>query len=165
MKREKRKKRSPGQRRWDPLLPAAPSHPDYYEKAGITVPTRGYRNQLYSVFARDHEDGSIHISFHRHDRSAIRDWRHYQAIKNEVAGPERTAIEVFPPESYLFDTANEYHLWVLPEDVQLPYLAMHPEGPHLMTDADVKEQLGADTKARQRNWQPGIPTGMGAQHG
>jgi hypothetical protein len=122
-------------------------------------PDQIYVNNLYSVYVRDIGGGALHISFHRHSRGPVRDWRHFQAIKNEVAGPERLAIEVFPPESSLVDEANEYHLWVIPEGTEEGF-------PFLFSDKRVGDQQEMDrefgrTRARQRDWQPGIPTGRG----
>ena len=57
----------------------------------------------------------------RHDKHPVRSWLDLQRIKNEVAGPERVAVEVFPPEAELVDEANFYHLWVLPEGFELPF--------------------------------------------
>ncbi len=74
----------------------------------------------------------------------IRDWRVLQRIKNDVAGPEREAIEICPAESRLVDTANQYHLWVLPEGEKMP-LGFHER---LVTD-DVGK-----TGARQRRHEP-----------
>jgi hypothetical protein len=34
-----------------------------------------------------------------------------QRIKNEILGPEEEAMELYPTESRLMDTANQYHLW------------------------------------------------------
>ena len=45
----------------------------------------------------------------------IKDWRHFQQIKNEIAGEEREAVEIYPAESRKVDTSNKWHLWVLPE--------------------------------------------------
>ena len=56
----------------------------------------------------------------RRDRSATHDWRHLQRIKNELCGPEREAIELYPAESRLVDTNNQYHLFVLPEGFTMP---------------------------------------------
>jgi hypothetical protein len=61
------------------------------------------------------EASGLHLSIRHNERKAIRDWRHFQRIKNELAGSEREAVEIFPPESQLVDTSNQYHLWVLPE--------------------------------------------------
>jgi hypothetical protein len=57
----------------------------------------------------------------RHDKHPLRSWADLQRIKNEVAGPERVAVEVFPPEAELVDEANFYHLWALPEGFELPF--------------------------------------------
>lgn len=48
-------------------------------------------------------------------------WRDKQRIKNELFGPERTAVEVFPAESRLVDGANMFHLWILPAGTTLPF--------------------------------------------
>ena len=49
---------------------------------------------------------------HRHDKKPIGVWRTLQDAKNQAVGPEREAIQVFPPESQVTDTVNHYHLWV-----------------------------------------------------
>ena len=76
---------------------------------------RVFQNDLYEVTVyRDEPPGLpalVHISIKRRDRSAIRDWRHFQRIKNEVLGPEHEAVELYPAESRLVDAANQYHLW------------------------------------------------------
>jgi hypothetical protein len=59
--------------------------------------------------------GALHLSIKRRDRKVIHDWRDLQQIKNDCAGPEREALELYPAESRLIDTANQYHLWVAPE--------------------------------------------------
>jgi hypothetical protein len=48
-------------------------------------------------------------------------WSEKQRIKNEIFGPERVAVEVFPKESELVDATNMYHLWILPKGMQLPF--------------------------------------------
>lgn len=61
------------------------------------------------------------LSIKRRDRSAIRDWRDLQEIKNRIIGEEHEGFEVYPAESQLVDTANTYHLWVfLDPKVRLP---------------------------------------------
>lgn len=55
----------------------------------------------------------LHISYHRRDRKPARDWRHTQSIKNDIVGDEQEMVEMYPAESRLVDTANEYHLWGL----------------------------------------------------
>lgn len=79
-----------------------------------------WRNKFYTVVKTILEPdlgeaSGIHLSIRHNERKAVRDWRHFQRIKNELAGAEREAVEIFPPESQLVDTSNQYHLWVLPE--------------------------------------------------
>lgn len=76
-------------------------------------------NNIYQVSVHFKTEGAwegpIHLAIVRRDRSAVHDWRHLQRIKNEIVGPEREAIEVYPGESRLVDTNNQFHLWVFPE--------------------------------------------------
>ena len=62
-----------------------------------------------------------HLSIKRHDRESMHDWRDLQMIKTVLCGPEAEAMEVYPAESRLVDTANQYHLWVLPKGMALPF--------------------------------------------
>ncbi len=52
------------------------------------------------------------LSVQREDKEPIRNWRVLQDIKNDVAGVDRTAAEIYPPETEVTDTGNMYHLWV-----------------------------------------------------
>ena len=84
-------------------------------------------NSLYQVNKRPEllENGELsfwHLSIKRRDKAPGLPWRHKQYIKNDLCGPETTAIEVFPPESKLVDTANQYHLWVFPDPDLLPFI-------------------------------------------
>tara|TARA_S200000501_G_scaffold359887_1_gene386328 strand:+ start:1035 stop:1553 length:519 start_codon:yes stop_codon:yes gene_type:complete len=86
------------------------------------------RNQIYTVYVDEQTNlahnqfaGKVtHLSIKRNDRRPCNDWRDMQNIKNILAGPERQAIQIFPKESHLVDTSNQYHLWVLPEDMIIP---------------------------------------------
>ncbi len=44
----------------------------------------------------------------RKDRQPIFDWRHVQLIKNQIVGDEFEMVQLFPAESRLMDTANQY---------------------------------------------------------
>jgi hypothetical protein len=169
---------NPAKRGWDPITvgPANPMNPmarafhatdgaehHYAYRTPLrAIEIRAFGNRLYDGAVLTFEDGSMHLSFKRKDRSAIRDWRHFQAIKNEVAGPEREAIEIFPAESELMDAANEYHLWVLPANMQSP-LGLTGRGLLDATDNmdHAAYRQGGPPGARQRGWEPGIPTGLG----
>lgn len=52
-------------------------------------------------------------------------WAIKQEIKNELFGPKRVAIEVFPKEKSLVDVQDCYHLWVFPKEFDLPF-GIHP---------------------------------------
>jgi len=78
-----------------------------------------YQNNLYTVHVREvppEERGIkeeiIHLSIRRNDREPIHDWRHFQRIKNELVGPKNEGVELYPAESRVVDTVNQYHLWV-----------------------------------------------------
>jgi hypothetical protein len=57
--------------------------------------------------------GIIQLSIKRLDRTAVHDWRDLQRIKNEVVGQSYEAVELYPAEDRLVDTANQYHLWIV----------------------------------------------------
>lgn len=75
-------------------------------------------NDKYSVaiWRDDTKWGPMaHLSIKRLDREPIHDWRELQEIKNLLVGPEHEGVELYPAESRLVDTANQYHLFVLLE--------------------------------------------------
>lgn len=163
---------------WQPLVrrdedPDFIRNPDLEEvkaHAGLPASNEIWMNDLYQVsvvcMKPDHGEippekkGLVHLSVHRHDRHPVADWRHMQQIKNEVMGPDRWALEVYPPEEFLVDAANEYHLWVLPEGHDLPF-AYHES---LVTNDEQVDRYNkardqTKYKGRQRKWQPGLTTG------
>jgi len=89
---------------------------------------RSYRNHTYSVSIAKRRvnvrglDSVYHITISRLDYQPIESRKDFQEIKNQILGPEFTAIEVYPPESQLTDTANCYHLWAHPDPTyRLPF--------------------------------------------
>jgi hypothetical protein len=60
------------------------------------------------------------LSIKRNDRAPIHDWRELQRIKNELCGPDREAIEIYPAEDRKVDTSNQFHLWVFPKGLRIP---------------------------------------------
>jgi len=71
-----------------------------------------WRNDLYQVQVRRLDSNLVHLNIRRIDGAAmVRDWRHFQQIKNELLGEECEAIELYPAESRKVDTSNKYHLW------------------------------------------------------
>jgi hypothetical protein len=75
---------------------------------------RAWKNDRYTVweFAVGYW---THLSIKRNDQQPIHDWRHLQQIKNDICGPDREAVELYPASSRVIDSANQYHLWVLPK--------------------------------------------------
>ena len=94
-----------------------------------------YMNDLYQVNVEavhapfGEEAGDMFwLSIKRRDRGPVRDWRELQQIKNMIVGDEHEGFEVYPAESRLVDTANQYHLWVFMDPaVRLPVGYRHRE--------------------------------------
>lgn len=90
------------------------------------VPSACWINDRYTCWvypARAYEGFPpvVHLSIKRNDKACVHDWRDIQRIKNDVCGPEREAVELYPAESRLMDTSNQYHLWVIPEGLRFPF--------------------------------------------
>jgi hypothetical protein len=103
-----------------PGLPAGTASP------AVLAIHAGWRYNLYAVWVSTVQTawGLVdHLWIRRHDGQPVRSWTDCQRIKREVllTGAERAAVEVYPPESELVDSANMYHLWVLPLGFRLPF--------------------------------------------
>ena len=73
-------------------------------------------NDLYQVQKRYLDNGMIHLNIRRRDGAAVlRDWRHFQYIKNQLIGEECEAVELYPAESRKVDSSNKYHLYGVPD--------------------------------------------------
>lgn len=116
---------------------------ELYRSGAIRV----FTNALYTVhvyaFQDNDKNGPIHISIKRNDRKASRDWRHFQRIKNELVGPDRVAYEAYPAEESTVDTANQYHLWVVPVGVFLPYGYTTGE---ISEPTDIEKEAGVEQR-------------------
>ncbi len=85
------------------------------EAVRCLTPTRVFENNLYRVEVYSSESsGDLfhHLGITRLDGGTCKEWRDIQRIKNEIVGTEYEAMEMFPAESRLVDTGNQYHLWV-----------------------------------------------------
>lgn len=68
-------------------------------------------NDIYQVQVR-RGDQAVHLNIRRRDGGPIlRDWRHFQWIKNQLVGEECEGVELYPAESRLNDTSNKFHIW------------------------------------------------------
>lgn len=65
----------------------------------------------------------VHLSIKRLDKDRVgpERYRDFMRIKNELVGPEFEAVEIYPAHSREVDTANQYHLWVMPPGVSVPF--------------------------------------------
>lgn len=100
-------------------------------------------NDLYQVQVRHLDDLMVHLNIRRRDGGPIlRDWRHFQQIKNELVGPECEAIELYPAESRLVDTSNKYHLYAVKDPT-----FRFPVG---FTERQVSYESGQTPGTRQR---------------
>lgn len=73
-----------------------------------------HRNAVFSVLDRTLPNGVRHLAVS--SLSQIRpSWWEMQRIKDDLAGPEATAVEVYPPRDEVVDGADMFHIWVLPQ--------------------------------------------------
>lgn len=81
---------------------------------------KNYANDTYHVVLREgvaHGLGNdfeiAELSIKRHDRAPVCDWRDVQDIKNQLCGLEAEAVMLYPAQSRVVDTANQYWLYVV----------------------------------------------------
>lgn len=78
--------------------------------------TRAHKNKVFAVLDRAAGNGVRHLAITSlsGDRPT---WHEMQRIKNEIAGHDMTAIEVYPPHNEVVDDADMFHIWVLAESL------------------------------------------------
>ena len=84
---------------------------------------RVFRNKQANWIIKDSsmQNKMDYLSIKRLDKKSIHDWRDLQNIKNELISKDREAIEIYPSEDRLIDTANQYHLFVFPKNYTIPF--------------------------------------------
>lgn len=82
-----------------------------------------WKNHVFAVLVRTVQTacGPVQHAAIRNVSETDIPWAAMQRIKDEIFGPRRVAVEVFPPADELVDEANMYHLWILPEGFALPF--------------------------------------------
>lgn len=147
-------------KKWTPFEEAIYSkeHQEQITKDRLGRVCRVWLNSRYQVEVTiiEPQDGMdwpplTWLSIKRLDKATIHDWRDLQRIKNELCGPESEAVELYPSESRLVDTSNQYHLWVLPPGKQWPF----GYGERLIIKTTTEEDVDLPGKARQRPFEPG----------
>lgn len=148
---------------WQPMLQRPmPAHIVSHHRAhGIRVPDELWSNDIYEVFVayldENEPDSGRHLSIKRYDRAPVRNWRHFQQMKNEICGEFCEGMELFPSEARIADNANQYHLWVMPEGEEIP---IGFEGGMTLLDPTEVEQYNSHGKGRQEPLQPGLTIGQ-----
>lgn len=119
---------------WEPMEPAFLSADPVKnaEMLKMIQTDEIWMNNLYQVNVRNQYPADAHgneirnpanlmvtLSIKRRDKAPLHDWRHMQRIKNEIVGPECEAIEIYPAESRMVDTSNQYWLWCFPGDTEV----------------------------------------------
>ena len=94
-------------------------------------------------------DGWVLLSIRRNDRAAECDWRIFMRIKNEIVGPDREAIQLFPGMRRVVDTANQYFLFVAPAGYIFGLGQIERE----VSDSEFADTVGA----KQRDFEPDDP--------
>lgn len=159
----RRKKTPPAKRAWIPLAPAVKVPPSEERIAATRVEAERlghdpdvaermmresdemWKNDRYTVIASRHEEGWVRLlSVRRNDRGPDMPWRHLQRIKNQIAGDEAEALELFPAESRLVDTANQRWLWCVAPGSKIP--VGFDEGRHV-TGPEEAARFGAKQAA------------------
>lgn len=121
MKRKARSKQREFWGEWQDKSHLLIHHP--LHRSGEQTFSAAYRNLVLSVQVSHEETqwGTVtHLWVRRHDEQPVT-WREMQRVKNQLVGPERVGVEVYPAVSDLVNAANMYHLWVLPEGFTLPF--------------------------------------------
>lgn len=98
-----------------------PHTQDVIARTGIK-PDQVFMNNMFvvQVYKHDNEWGADRVMIRWSDARPDHDWSLFQKIKNDIFGPERVALEVYPAESNRQDVANVYWLWVLPQGFDCP---------------------------------------------
>ena len=127
------------------------------ELPGVELPENQaiWMNDAYqvhvTVFQPTNGEGGelVHMSIKRRDKLALHDWRDLQWIKNQIVGPEEEAFEIYPPESQLVDTSNQYHLWC----IRGFHMPIGFRSGRMVSEASVTNEFGANT---QRKFAPHV---------
>lgn len=115
---------------------------------------RVWLNSRYQVRVNEFPTGITYLSIKRVKKEHIHDWREILRIKNELCGPDREAVELYPGMFRVVDTSNQYHLFVMPLGVGINLGFIEPH-----VDDESPDQYEFN-KPRQRplpSWMPRIP--------
>jgi hypothetical protein len=124
---------------WGKFPPAS-----FPPQSGSLDPDEVWLNDYYQVLVTFFDceamgvKGMRWLSIKRIDRKPIHDWRELQLIKNELCGKDFEAVELYPSETRVNDTANQYHLFVLPKGMVWPFGYFEREVSELSSQGSVQ---------------------------
>tara|TARA_R100000734_G_C3317614_1_gene110924 strand:- start:2257 stop:2802 length:546 start_codon:yes stop_codon:yes gene_type:complete len=87
-----------------------------------------YKNSLFTVnvYRGESADDMVHIddlkgkcvwlSIKRNDKGTNIKWSDKMALQRSLLGDDWLGIEIYPPQKFMVDTANQYHLICIPPE-------------------------------------------------
>lgn len=94
-----------------------------YSVCSRMIYTKQFGNVEHVTITKQHKKGEPLVST---DGANPIGWSEKMMIKNELFGEDRFAIEVYPKQKYLVDSADVYHLWVFSDKYDMPF-GIHPK--------------------------------------
>lgn len=77
---------------------------------------KGSNKHYWFHFDADNINQYVYLSIKRRDKEAAFDLEHFQEIKDVLVGKNFMGIELYPNQKRVLDTANQYHMFVFPEN-------------------------------------------------
>jgi hypothetical protein len=146
-------KKAPGTATWEPLREMEWLVDADGTRRPIPAQFRVLKNNRYQVMVTEQKAPDpwakvTWLSIKRLDRAPVHDWRDLQRLKNEIVGPEVEAVELYPAESRLVDTSNQYALFCFTNGLRLPFGYTQ----RLVMEHDPNDPHPLFRKAVQRPW-------------
>lgn len=77
---------------------------------------KGLNAKYWFHFDADNINQYVYLSIKRRDKEAAFDLEHIQEIKDVLVSKNSMGIELYPNQKRVLDTANQYHMFVFPEN-------------------------------------------------
>lgn len=94
-----------------------------YSVCSRMINTKQFGNVEHVTISKHHNNGEPIVST---GGAKPIGWSEKMMIKNELFGEDRFAIEVYPKQENLVDSADVYHLWVFGKKYDMPF-GIHPK--------------------------------------
>jgi len=97
---------------------------EYWQNNNILAILDKQSDTVHPQWSTENYGDVWHLSFKYHDQRTTLDWREIQLMKNQICGDEIEMLMLFPDESRLVDTSNQFHLWGAKE-IEIPFGWVH----------------------------------------